>query len=138
MGSRDDNRNPRPHRVFDRDADMGGSGWSGASGRGGIHVRQGTGDSGYRSQHPHYQGHRDERSFGPYEGGSHDEGRFFAPQYREEGGFVREQGFGHVPGQRWGGGYGGYGASRGREDDRDEHRERHFGTDVDRGGRMPG
>jgi hypothetical protein len=135
MGNRDDNRSPRPRRVFDRDADMGGSGWSGASGRGGIHVRQPGGHPDYRSHLRDEQPRpfmRDERGYGYY-GSGRDEGRYGGAQYREEGGFVREQGFGHVPGQRWGGGYGG---DRDREEA--EHRERHFGNEVDRGGRMPG
>ena len=208
-----------PSRVFDRTEDMGGSGWSGASGRGGMsyegsgyaasnrgYGREGgfAGERGYGHEHGHeggYPGDRrttnddpqhgfpDDRRFGhghegssvgPYESGA-------SGSRRDDAGFIQERGFGHVPGQRWSGGYGGdrdrvgfdaVGPSSGRgftgndfgggvgghERQRDERErdtggrdfgglprqrdrqlgapaemsreQRHFGTSVDRGGRM--
>ncbi len=132
-------------RAFDRGEDMGGSGWSGASGRGGMSYGDRPDEGGYPREggypspreraYPHY-------SQDPYprEGADNTGG------YPREGGFAREAGFGHVPGQRWGGGYGGD-VSRGREgassgrgfpgsdfgppQRHPEHR--YFGNEVDRG-----
>jgi len=58
---RDRNRNPWERR-YDRDADMGGSEWSGASGRGGMSGQMGGSDlgfgyaehEGYEERGPHY------------------------------------------------------------------------------------
>jgi hypothetical protein len=111
-----------PGRAYDRNADMGGSGWSGASGRGGMdreperHSGHGDPNSGYGPEQsyidtdaPDYgSGYNHEGGYshvGGYAGSrgySHDRGR-----YTDEGGFVSERGFGHVPGQGWHGGYGG-------------------------------
>jgi hypothetical protein len=180
-----------PARAFDRDADMGGSSWSGASGRGGMdrepqqHSEQpnrGYASGGayvdtdapdYDSGYNHEGGYSHVGGYAGSRGYSHDRGR-----YTDEGGFVSERGFGHVPGQGWHGGYGGdrdrsgYDAhpdrsavgrgftgndfATGRDypqrdypqreyaqrdsPQRDypprDYRPRHFGTPVDRGGRM--
>ena len=208
MGNRHDDRSPRrpadgPPRqdvgprpegvgpAFDRREDMGGSHWSGASGRGGMSYGQGPGEGGYPSE----GGYRPEggyRAEGGYfrEGGYRPEGGYFregghpreggypregedregeyaaehGPErstrregadflregadnvggYPREGGFASERGFGHVPGQRWGGGYGGGGGGRegppsGRGfagsdfgPAREIHGGRHFGNEVDR------
>jgi hypothetical protein len=104
------------------------------------------------------------RHYGREGGYAGDSGYGYEPGRRDEGGFIRESGPGHVPGQRWGGGYGGerdpsgYGSRPDREHvgrgftgndfgglpprrDRAygapaDLPPRHFGTDVDRGGRM--
>lgn len=96
-----------PGRVFDRNEDMGGAGWSGASGRGGMSY-----------DHPGEGGHHAERGYGygragesGYGGGYGGEGSGYGGERRyaagDEGVFIRELGYGHVPGQRWSGGYGG-------------------------------
>ena len=88
-------------RAFDRNEDMGGARWSGASGRGGMSsggAPQGREEPSYAR--PEGYGGYPAEGVGAYggerRGHSHDEGVF-----------LREQGFGHVPGQRWSGGYGG-------------------------------
>jgi hypothetical protein len=184
-----------PGRAFDRGQDMGGSGWSGASGRGGY-VQEGGGprasgadrggrEGGYPNQGnqggypPSQSGYDRQNGYGRYApqvgypgdseyasfrgGGYASEGRH---EDHDDGGFLSEDSPGHVPNQRWSGGYGG---------DRDRERERggygpagppsgrgftgndfggaprqgdrsfgapagleprHFGNEVDRGGRM--
>lgn len=130
-----------PGRVFDRSEDMGGSGWSGASGRGGMsyegsgyaasnrgYGREGgyAGERGYGHEHGHeggYPGDRrttyeqqrsypDDRRFGHGHEGSYASSSSGYTSYdsgarRDDAGFIQERGFGHVPGQRWSGGYGG-------------------------------
>ena len=165
--SDDDLRPPRrgePGRTYDRERDMGGSHWSGASGRGGYGSEaSGWGRRGYGEYRPE-AGYGDDRRYASFSGsgysheGRHDE--------RDEGGFLSEDSPGHVPNQRWSGGYGG-------DRDRDLERAgwdasgpasgrgftgndfgglprrrdraygapadtfpRHFGNEVDRGGRM--
>lgn len=125
MGMRPDEPESHGHRrgaSYERDEDMGGSRWSGASGRGGMSF--------------------DERYRNPEYGHPRDDG------YRGERGYPRDVGYeySHVSGQRWSGGYGGdrgpgsgftgsdFGPPPGGGYDRD--RERHFGNAVDRGGRM--
>jgi len=214
-----------PARAFDRDQDMGGSGWSGASGRGGMsyegsgyaassrghggmsyegsgyaassrgHGGDGgyAGDRGYADEHGHEGGYPGDRRSRYYEdapggypgdrrfGHGHEQGYAAArPHYAhqaqiyqahqegrgDDAGFLEECGFGHVPGQRWSGGYGGDrdrsfqdtaprrdSSGRGftgsdfgglpRDRERHEgapagpsHEARHFGTVVDRGGRL--
>lgn len=151
MGNPDDpgSRAPgrgAPGRAFDRAEDMGGSGWSGASGRGGLSYEgsgyaasnRGYGGAGsYGGERPpgHEHGHEggypgdrrysqegsarpypQDRRFGheggrSYGGADYGRGGGYgdAAGYgrRDDAGFIEERGFGHVPGQRWGGGYGG-------------------------------
>jgi hypothetical protein len=209
-GERGPDRGP-PDPTYARGEDMGGSGWSGASGRGGMtyegssyaashrgYGREGgyAGEQGYGHEHGHEGGYpgdrrhmsrgeevyRDDRRFG-HEGGyaaeplqrtrSYESGALSESESghrwhggSDDAGFIEERGFGHVPGQRWSGGYGGdrdraeqrsgpsgevsgrgftgsdfggpprsheraYGAPAERA-----HAERHFGSPVDRGGRM--
>jgi hypothetical protein len=152
-----------PGRAFDRSEDMGGSQWSGASGRGGY----GDGGGGYGASQGEYGRERDYARVGGvgYANEGRHEGRH---EDHDGGGFLSEDTPGHVPNQRWSGGYG---AAR----DRDRIREgygygpsgppsgrgftgndfgglpprrdrsygapadlgpRHFGNKVDRGGRM--
>lgn len=153
---------------FDRDQDMGGSQWSGASGRGGMSDEGSAHEaSAYAASNRGYGGERDYASERYDASERYSSGRVPAPARREDCGFIEERGFGHVPGQRWSGGYGGdradasSGPPSGRgftgsdfgTPDRIEHgdserdrmralgprrdmRHRHFGTPVDRGGRM--
>jgi hypothetical protein len=178
--------------AFDRDADMGGSGWSGASGRGGVihegrgyaasnhgYGREGgyAGERYYGHEHGHEGGFPGDRRHTPYDpdvpypndrrfghGGhpSHDAyGAYAAHEHpraeldrRDDAGFIEERGFGHVPGQRWSGGYGGdrdrvqarsggpgstggdYGVPGGRASmPSRSHELRRFSSLVDRGGR---
>lgn len=88
-----------PGRAFDRNEDMGGAGWSGASGRGGMSYDGPPGQGGPSSE-------RDYRREGQPGGGVGDAGERRYPG-ADEGFFLREQGYGHTPGQRWSGGYGG-------------------------------
>ena len=165
--------------AYDRGADMGGSGWSGASGRGGTtyeeagypdpsrNVARGAEgryppegryahpsaygrdarDSGYSREGGHGDpyGHHEPRGM-PREGFYPREGADNAGGFERESGFAREDRFGHVPGQRWGGGYGGevergpgaFGRGFTGNDFGPPSRqmpERHFGNAVDRGGR---
>ncbi len=132
MGNRDDGFNSRM-----RNDSGGGPSRSGGDRGGGFGVTRREG--GY-DEHAY-------ASPSPYQGG-HPAGG-----YEREGGFIREDRFGHTPGQRWSGGYGG-------DVDRDRYRMepsagggrgftgsdfagsgghdrgRHFGNEVDRGGRM--
>lgn len=136
-----------PGRAYDRDEDMGGSGWSGSSGRGGMsyegsgHVIGDRGygygrEGGYPREHDvgHEHGHEggypgdrrhphdeasdrypQDRRFGhqrgypaePMHAGHADEGGYAHRHGTDDAGFIEERGFGHVPGQRWSGGYGG-------------------------------
>ncbi len=179
---------PPPGRAFDRNEDMGGSGWSGASGRGGYVQESGAGRDGREDREAGYpnqggprgpQSDYDERNgYGRY---AHRGGYGGDREYANTGGgyagvgpdpdhdrgsFLNEDSPGHVPNQRWSGGYGG---DRDRERERGgygpsgppsgrgftgndfgglpRHRDRaygapadlgsrHFGNDVDRGGRM--
>jgi hypothetical protein len=167
MGNRHDDRSSRrgtrndePGRPYDRDQDMGGSRWSGASGRGGYGPEPTMGYPDY----PREGAYPGDRRHGQFSGGgASPEGRH---EDHEEGSFLREDSPGHVPNQRWSGGYGG-------DRDRDLERAgweasgppsgrgftgndfgglprrrdraygapvdvgpRHFGSNVDRGGRM--
>jgi len=177
-----------PGRSFDRDEDMGGSHWSGASGRGGYGSEafgprapreHGLGGGGGYPGAPGERGHERNEGYGEYprEGG-YSEARRYASfsgtgashegrhEDHEEGSFLSEDSPGHVPNQRWSGGYG---ADRDRELERagwqasgppsgrgftgsdfggpPRRRDRaygapadvgprHFGNEVDRGGRM--
>ncbi len=164
MGNRHDDRSSRrgtrndePGRPYDREQDMGGSRWSGASGRGGYGGER-------NAAYPEYSregGYPGDRRYSQFSGSSH-EGRH---EDHEEGSFISEDSPGHVPNQRWSGGYGGdrdrdleragWEASRApsgrgftgndfgglpRRRDRaygaPDVGPRHFGNDVDRGGRM--
>lgn len=163
-----------PGRAFDRGQDMGGSGWSGASGRGGYpnqgnQVGYPPSQGGYDRQNGYgryapQNGYPGDSEYAVVRGGGHaSDGRH---EDHDDGAFLSEDSPGHVPNQRWSGGYGGdgdrdreqsgYGPSgppsgRGfngsdfgglpRQRDRAfgapaELVPRHFGTDVDRGGRM--
>lgn len=172
-----------PNRAFDRNQDMGGSHWSGASGRGGY-VPEVSGrragppgqgrypiQRGNRHAEIPYERHHDYGRYGNQSGyaGDREYAKFlYADAGRHEdhdaGGFLSEDVPGHVPNQRWGGGYGaardreqeGYepsgppsgrgftgndfgGPSRQRVRAYDAPAEmdsRHFGNVVDRGGRM--
>jgi hypothetical protein len=105
-----------PRRVFDRNEDMGGAGWSGASGRGGMSYGGQPGEGGggpsvergYGRESYGRESYGREGGYGGYPSesgaGYGDERRFSSG---DEGVFLREQGYGHVPGQRWSGGYGG-------------------------------
>lgn len=103
------------------------------------------GATGTRNDDPRY------RREGPY-GGSYGQGPGYGHERgRRDEGFIRESEPGHVPGQRWSGGYGGDRDSghAGAPPDRDHVGRgftgndfgtsmppRHFGNVVDRGGRM--
>jgi hypothetical protein len=169
-----------PGRAFDRNEDMGGSGWSGASGRGGYHPQDAYGRQvGYPGQaanRPPQHGYDSHNEYGRYAteggyaadreyanyGGYPGEGAHADHDY---GGFLSEDRPGHVPNQRWSGGYG---ADRDREAERSGYGPsgpasgrgftgndfgppsqrgrpygappgvgpRRFGTEVDRAGRM--
>jgi hypothetical protein len=171
-----------PGRAFDRNEDMGGSGWSGASGRGGYHPQEELGRQvGYPGQpasRPAQHGYDSHNEYGRYAteggyaadreyanyGGYAGEGAHADHDY---GGFLSEDRPGHVPNQRWSGGYG---ADRDREAERSGYQPsgppsgrgftgndfgppgyrgrpcgaaaglgpRRFGNEVDRGGRMGG
>jgi BON domain-containing protein len=162
-------RRGEPGRSFGPGEDMGGSSWSGASGRGGYYAPDRPTESGYDryngyGRYAHEGGYSGDREYANVGGagyateGSHED--------HDEGSFLTEDSPGHVPNQRWSGGYGG---------DRDRERERegygpsgppsgrgftgndfgglprrrdraygapadlgprHFGNEVDRGGRM--
>ena len=75
-------REQRP--VFDRNEDMGGSVWSGASGRGGISSGQ-----------PHPSGARPQRAPHLEQGFVHDDGGQLQGGFPREGGFIREDGSCH-------------------------------------------
>ncbi len=141
MGNHQDDRSRRPDqagpeprrdregRAFERHEDMGGSVWSGASGRGGMSSEGGdpsqggyppqggfpreggyprdrdsgySREGGYRELYGHHEPHGASRA-----GSYPREGADNAGGYARDSGFPREEGFGHVPGQRWSGGYGG-------------------------------
>lgn len=157
-------------RSYERRQDMGGSAWSGASGRGGMSYDHDQARTSRESGHPHEGGYSRQAGY-PREGGypresdhalsygdyARREGADNEGGFQRESGFPVERGFGHVPGQRWSGGYGGD-VVRGRgpreresmgsgfagsdfgppsaESGRGAHR--HFGNEVDRGGRMYG
>jgi hypothetical protein len=154
-----------PGRAFAGNEDMGGSHWSGASGRGGY--GDGPGGGGYGASQGDYGRERDYARVGGV--GYANEGRYEGRhEDHDGGGFLSEDTPGHVPNQRWSGGYGadgdrdrlregdGYGPSGppsgrgftgndfgglpprrvGSYDTRADHGPRHFGTEVDRGGRM--
>ena len=165
-----------PGRAFDRGEDMGGSGWSGASGRGGYAQAGYPNQGGYPSSQGGYDRQNGYGRYAPQTGYPGDSeyanvrGGGYAVEGRHEdhddGGFLSEDSPGHVPNQRWSGGYGadqdrerergGYGPSgppsgRGftgndfgalpRQRDRAygapaDLGPRHFGNDVDRAGRM--
>ena len=169
MGHRQDDRSSR---MGDRnDGREGGSGAGGPvrgprDGRGheggGSPPNQGGYDrqNGYGRYAPQ-SGYPGDSEYAAFRGGSASEGRH---EDHDDGGFLSEDSPGHVPNQRWSGGYGGdrdrerggYGPSgppsgRGftgndfgglpRQRDRAfgapaDMGPRHFGTDVDRGGRM--
>ena len=153
-------RHREPGPAFHRNEDMGGSQWSGASGRGGY----GDGGGYPAPRADHSTGREYARAGGV---GYANEGRH---EDHDAGGFLSEDTPGHVPNQRWSGGYGGdreaygYGPSGppsgrgftgndfgGLPPRRDrafgapaDLGPRHFGNEVDLGGRtapggsMPG
>lgn len=93
MGNRNDSRSSRgpnqdeqrrPDPAFERQEDMGGSHWSGASGRGGMSY---DAREAYGGEHAY----ESQRAYGPPSSVAHEHHR----------------GVAHVPGQRWSGGYGG-------------------------------
>jgi hypothetical protein len=137
-----------PGRPFDRNEDMGGSGWSGASGRGGF-AERGGGDprGGYPNQGQYTQsGYNCQNGYGRYapqsgypgdtEYGNAYAGGGYAAEGRHEdhddGGFLTEDTPGHVPNQRWSGGYG---ADRDRERERHERERGGYGTSGPPSGR---
>ena len=177
-----------PDRTFDRNEDMGGSQWSGASGRGGYvpeASRRGGGQPG-QGGYPNQGGYRTESDYDRHNGygryahqGGYGGDREYANvggigyahegrhEDHDDGSFLSEDSPGHVPNQRWSGGYG---ADRDREREREgygpsgppsgrgftgndfggvpptrdraygapaDRGPRYFGNEVDRGGRMP-
>jgi osmotically-inducible protein OsmY len=158
MGNRQDDRSSRMGMRNDDPRYGGGREGAGREGAG----HEGGGREGGGEQQG-YRNYRD-RHYGREGGYAGDSGYGYEPGRRDEGGFIRESGPGHVPGQRWGGGYGGdrdasdYNARPDREHvgrgftgndfgglpprrDRAygapaDLPPRHFGNEVDRGGRM--